>query len=64
MLAYVYGELSKELLKDGGDHLQFPLTIESVEAEKKGLGGILFERLADLYGDEVMSMLIVQYRNA
>ncbi|GJX00525.1 DNA-binding protein SMUBP-2 [Tanacetum coccineum] len=45
-----------------GDHLQLPPTIQSVEAEKKGLGRTLFERLADLYGDEVISMLTVQYR--
>ncbi|XP_047264353.1 DNA-binding protein SMUBP-2 isoform X6 [Capsicum annuum] len=45
-----------------GDHLQLPPTIQSVEAEKKGLGKTLFERLADLYGDEIMSMLTVQYR--
>ncbi|CAH1416706.1 unnamed protein product [Lactuca virosa] len=45
-----------------GDHLQLPPTIQSVEAEKKGLGKTLFERLADLYGDDVMSMLTVQYR--
>ncbi|KAG6769225.1 hypothetical protein POTOM_024842 [Populus tomentosa] len=45
-----------------GDHLQLPPTIQSVEAEKKGLGRTLFERLTDLYGDEVTSMLNVQYR--
>lgn len=45
-----------------GDHLQLPPTIQSVDAEKKGLGITLFERLAELYGDEVMSMLTVQYR--
>ncbi|XVE96006.1 hypothetical protein REPUB_Repub02eG0184400 [Reevesia pubescens] len=45
-----------------GDHLQLPPTIQSVEAERKGLGRTLFERLADHYGDEVMSMLTVQYR--
>ncbi|CAL5399216.1 unnamed protein product [Camellia sinensis] len=45
-----------------GDHLQLPPTIQSVEAEKKGLGRTLFEHLADLYGDEVTSMLTVQYR--
>ncbi|CAL5401989.1 unnamed protein product [Camellia sinensis] len=44
------------------DHLQLPPTIQSVEAEKKGLGRTLFECLADLYGDEVTSMLTVQYR--
>ncbi|XP_059668448.1 uncharacterized protein LOC132313615 [Cornus florida] len=45
-----------------GDHLQLPPTIQSVEAEKKGLGRTLFERLANLYGDEITSMLTVQYR--
>lgn len=45
-----------------GDHLQLPPTIQSAEAEKKGLGRTLFERLANLYGEEVTSMLTVQYR--
>lgn len=45
-----------------GDHLQLPPTIQSVEAEKKGLGRTLFERLAGLYSDDAMSMLTVQYR--
>ncbi|KAK4783285.1 hypothetical protein SAY86_007659 [Trapa natans] len=45
-----------------GDHLQLPPTIQSVEAEKKGLGRTLFERLAGLYGDKATSMLTVQYR--
>lgn len=45
-----------------GDHLQLPPTIQSDEAEKKGLGRTLFERLADMYGNDVMSMLTVQYR--
>ncbi|XP_020598926.1 DNA-binding protein SMUBP-2 [Phalaenopsis equestris] len=45
-----------------GDHLQLPPTIQSTEAEKMGLGRTLFERLADLHGGEVMSMLTVQYR--
>ena len=45
-----------------GDHLQLPPTIQSVEAEKKGLGRTLFERLADLYGNEITAMLTVQYR--
>uniref|UniRef100_A0A7N0VDF1 DNA helicase n=1 Tax=Kalanchoe fedtschenkoi TaxID=63787 RepID=A0A7N0VDF1_KALFE len=45
-----------------GDHLQLPPTIQSSEAEKKGLGKTLFERLANLYGDEITSMLTVQYR--
>ncbi|KAF3442575.1 hypothetical protein FNV43_RR16491 [Rhamnella rubrinervis] len=45
-----------------GDHLQLPPTIQSVEAEKKGLGRTLFERLDDMYGEDVTSMLTVQYR--
>ncbi|PON32046.1 Helicase SMUBP-2/Hcs1-like [Parasponia andersonii] len=45
-----------------GDHLQLPPTIQSVEAEKKGLGRTLFERLANIYGNDVISMLTVQYR--
>lgn len=45
-----------------GDHLQLPPTIQSAEAEKKGLGKTLFERLAKHYGDEITSMLTVQYR--
>ncbi|XP_039115419.1 DNA-binding protein SMUBP-2 isoform X1 [Dioscorea cayenensis subsp. rotundata] len=45
-----------------GDHLQLPPTVQSVEAERKGLGKTLFERLADLYGEAVTSMLTVQYR--
>ncbi|KAK9081689.1 hypothetical protein Syun_030907 [Stephania yunnanensis] len=45
-----------------GDHLQLPPTIQSVEAERKGLGRTLFERLAALYADDIMAMLTVQYR--
>lgn len=45
-----------------GDHLQLPPTVQSVEAEKKGLGKTLFERLASLYGEKIMAMLTVQYR--
>ncbi|CAN6454156.1 unnamed protein product [Victoria cruziana] len=45
-----------------GDHLQLPPTIQSPEAEKKGLGRTLFERVAQLYGEQVTVMLTVQYR--
>ncbi|CAM8883181.1 unnamed protein product [Rhodiola kirilowii] len=45
-----------------GDHLQLPPTIQSSEAEKKGFGRTLFERLENLYGTEITSMLTVQYR--
>jgi len=45
-----------------GDHLQLSPTVQSPEAEKKGYGRTLFERLAALYGDDITSMLTVQYR--
>lgn len=45
-----------------GDHLQLSPTVQSPEAEKKGYGRTLFERLTALYGGEVTSMLTVQYR--
>jgi superfamily I DNA and/or RNA helicase len=45
-----------------GDHLQLSPTVQSPEAEKKGYGCTLFERLAALYGDDITSMLTVQYR--
>eukprot|EP00850_Spirogloea_muscicola_P021969 SM000270S10366 [mRNA] locus=s270:136584:140629:+ [translate_table: standard] len=45
-----------------GDHLQLPPTVLSKEAERLGLGVTLFERLSDLYGDAVTSLLDVQYR--
>lgn len=45
-----------------GDHLQLAPTVQSVDAERKGLGKTLFARLADLYGDAVTAMLTVQYR--
>ncbi|KAJ3695694.1 hypothetical protein LUZ60_001071 [Juncus effusus] len=45
-----------------GDHLQLPPTIISDEAERKGLGKTMFERLKHLYKDEITAMLTVQYR--
>lgn len=45
-----------------GDHMQLAPTVQSVQAERKGLGKTLFERLVGLYGEEIMSMLTVQYR--
>ncbi|KAH7283021.1 hypothetical protein KP509_35G057100 [Ceratopteris richardii] len=45
-----------------GDHLQLPPTVQSVDAEKLGLGKTLFARLTDLYGDAVTAMLTMQYR--
>ncbi|CAI5513333.1 unnamed protein product, partial [Closterium sp. Naga37s-1] len=45
-----------------GDHLQLPPTVQCDEAQKRGLGVTLFERLHRLYGDRITSMLTVQYR--
>uniref|UniRef100_A0A0D9VVY9 DNA helicase n=1 Tax=Leersia perrieri TaxID=77586 RepID=A0A0D9VVY9_9ORYZ len=45
-----------------GDHLQLPPTIQSAEAEKKGMGKTLFERLTEAYGDQITFMLTIQYR--
>ncbi|CAI5522191.1 unnamed protein product [Closterium sp. Naga37s-1] len=45
-----------------GDHLQLPPTVQCDEAQKRGLGVTLFERLHRLYGDHITSMLTVQYR--
>ena len=45
-----------------GDHLQLPPTIISEEAERKGLGVTLFERIHRKFGKKVAQMLNVQYR--
>lgn len=45
-----------------GDHLQLPPTVISDEAQTKGLGDTLFQRLHDAYGDLISRMLTVQYR--
>ena len=45
-----------------GDHLQLAPTIQSIDADKKGLGKTLFARLSELHGDAVTSMLTTQYR--
>ncbi|MCO5594805.1 hypothetical protein L7F22_048839 [Adiantum nelumboides] len=45
-----------------GDHLQLAPTVQSVEAEKRGLGKTLFARLTDLHGDAATAMLTIQYR--
>lgn len=44
-----------------GDHLQLPPTIKSKEAEYI-LGYTLFDRLMDMYGQDVSRMLTIQYR--
>ena len=45
-----------------GDHLQLPPTIISDQAERKGLGMTLFERLHKRFGGNIAQMLTVQYR--
>ncbi|MBM7624039.1 IGHMBP2 family helicase [Sporohalobacter salinus] len=45
-----------------GDHKQLPPTILSEKAKQQGLNHTLFERLVDMYGEEIRQMLTVQYR--
>ncbi|MGM0471137.1 MAG: IGHMBP2 family helicase [Bacillota bacterium] len=45
-----------------GDHKQLPPTILSEQAKNQGLNRTLFERLVDIYGDQIRQMLRVQYR--
>jgi len=45
-----------------GDHCQLPPTVRSDEAQRRGLGVSLFERLADVSGDKLARRLDVQYR--
>ena len=45
-----------------GDHFQLPPTVRSKEAEQKGLGVTLFERLYKILGPEFRTLLERQYR--
>ncbi len=45
-----------------GDHCQLPPTVLSRPAAEQGFGVSLFERLAALYGPDVLRRLTVQYR--
>jgi len=45
-----------------GDHKQLPPTILSQKASEQGLSKSMFERLYEIYGDEINSMLEIQYR--
>ncbi len=45
-----------------GDHKQLPPTILSQKASEQGLSISMFERLYEIYGDEIRSMLEIQYR--
>ncbi|MGM0444799.1 MAG: IGHMBP2 family helicase [Bacillota bacterium] len=45
-----------------GDHKQLPPTILNKKAAKKGLNKSMFERLYQIYGKKIRSMLQIQYR--
>ncbi len=45
-----------------GDHKQLPPTIMNEKAKKEGLSETMFERLVALYGEEIKTLLEVQYR--
>ncbi len=45
-----------------GDHKQLPPTILNREAEKKGLWKSLFERVNEIHGEKIRSILRIQYR--
>jgi len=45
-----------------GDHKQLPPTILNEKAKKEGLSETMFERLIALYGEEIKTILRVQYR--
>jgi len=51
-----------EKLVMAGDHKQLPPTILNERAQEEGLDETMFERLIALYGDDVKSLLKVQYR--
>lgn len=54
--------LSKSKLILAGDQFQLGPVLQSKEAEKQGLGRTLFERLYAVYGENITTMLIEQYR--
>jgi len=45
-----------------GDHKQLPPTILNKKAAEKGLNKSMFERLYEIYGDKIRTMLEIQYR--
>ena len=45
-----------------GDHKQLPPTILNEKANKEGLSITMFERLLALYGEDIKSLLGIQYR--
>ncbi|MBS3817639.1 MAG: IGHMBP2 family helicase, partial [Candidatus Thermoplasmatota archaeon] len=45
-----------------GDHKQLPPTILNKEAKEEGLSETMFERLIALFGDDIKTLLRVQYR--
>ncbi len=51
-----------EKLVMAGDHKQLPPTILNEKAKKEGLSETMFERLIALYGEDIKTLLTVQYR--
>ncbi len=58
LISFIKGE--KNVLI--GDHKQLPPTILSKKAAEKGLRKSMFERLYEIYGKDIRSMLEIQYR--
>lgn len=54
--------LKAEKLVLAGDHFQLPPTVRSPEAERKGLGLSLFERVHQIVPDSFKTLLEIQYR--
>ncbi len=54
--------IKAEKLIMAGDHKQLPPTILNEKAKDEGLDETMFERLIALYGEDVKSLLNVQYR--
>lgn len=46
-----------------GDHQQLAACVKSTEAQQQGLDETLFGRLIDRFGDDVASLLSIQYRS-
>lgn len=54
--------IKAEKLVMAGDHKQLPPTILNEEAKREGLDETMFERLIALFGDNVKTLLKIQYR--
>ncbi|MBS3781098.1 MAG: IGHMBP2 family helicase [Candidatus Thermoplasmatota archaeon] len=54
--------IKAEKLVMAGDHKQLPPTILNERAKDEGLDETMFERLIALYGDDIKTLLKIQYR--